>query len=133
MRAVGPAPDGDSEQALLQGVQAMPFHEDDHARWDARFATASALRNRTQRGSARGRAPGAREDARAERLSANAQGVGGRVSSGERIARPMVAVDTVLFAIKDGRLQTSLVGLRRGPGPGKWAFPEGLVPPPDIP
>ena len=39
----------------------------------------------------------------------------------------MVAVDTVLFAIKDGRLQTYLVELRRGPGRGKWAFPGGLV------
>src|SRR5258708_34507632 len=108
MRAVGPAPDGDSEQALLQGVQAMPFHEDDHAGGDARFATASALRNRTQRRSARGRAPRAREDARVEHLSANAHAIGG-VSSRERIARPMVAVDTVWFAIKDGRLRTYLV------------------------
>src|SRR5258708_7680555 len=115
MRAVGPAPDGDSRQALLQGVQAMPVHEDDHAGGDARFATASALRNRTQRRSARGRAPRAREDARAERLSANAQAVGGGVSAGERIARPMVAVDTVLFAIKDARLQTYLFEQRRGP------------------
>jgi 8-oxo-dGTP diphosphatase len=39
----------------------------------------------------------------------------------------MVAVDTVLFAIKDGRLQTFLVELRRGPGRGRWAFPGGLV------
>ena len=46
---------------------------------------------------------------------------------GERLARPMVAVDTVLFAINDGRLQTYLVELRRGPGRGRWAFPGGLV------
>jgi 8-oxo-dGTP diphosphatase len=39
----------------------------------------------------------------------------------------MVAVDTVLFAIMDGRLQTFLVELRRGPGRGRWAFPGGLV------
>ena len=39
----------------------------------------------------------------------------------------MVAVDTVLFAINDGRLQTYLVELRRGPGRGRWAFPGGLV------
>src|SRR5260370_2968165 len=126
MRAVGPAPDGDSEQALLQGVQAMPFHEDDHARWDARFATASALRNRTQRRSARGRAQGAREDARAERLSANAQAVGGGVSAGERIARPMVAVDTALFAIKDRPLQTYLVALPPRPLRRNRPFPAPL-------
>src|SRR5260370_22241562 len=105
MRAVGPAPDGDSEQALLQGVQAMPFHEDDHARWDARFATASALRNRTQRGSARGRAPGAREDARAERLSANAQAIGGRGSSGDRPPRPIRRADTARLPLTDSLLQ----------------------------
>jgi ADP-ribose pyrophosphatase YjhB (NUDIX family) len=45
----------------------------------------------------------------------------------EQPARPMVAVDSVLFAVKDGRLQTYLVELRRGPGRGKWAFPGGLV------
>jgi len=39
----------------------------------------------------------------------------------------MVAVDTVLFAINGGRLQTYLVELRRGPGRGRWAFPGGLV------
>ena len=39
----------------------------------------------------------------------------------------MVAVDSVLFAVKDGRLQTYLVELRRGPSKGKWAFPGGLV------
>ncbi|HUA31983.1 MAG TPA: NUDIX domain-containing protein [Candidatus Binataceae bacterium] len=39
----------------------------------------------------------------------------------------MVAVDTVLFAIKDGRLKTYLVELRGGPSRGKWAFPGGLV------
>lgn len=44
-----------------------------------------------------------------------------------RIARPKVAVDTVLFAIVDGRLRSYLVQLRRGPAAGKWAFPGGLV------
>jgi 8-oxo-dGTP diphosphatase len=39
----------------------------------------------------------------------------------------MVAVDTVLFAIKDDRLKTYLVELRGGPARGKWAFPGGLV------
>ena len=39
----------------------------------------------------------------------------------------MVAVDTVLFAINGGRLQTYLVELRHGPGRGRWAFPGGLV------
>jgi 8-oxo-dGTP diphosphatase len=39
----------------------------------------------------------------------------------------MVAVDTVLFAINETRLQTYLVELRRGPGRGRWAFPGGLV------
>jgi 8-oxo-dGTP diphosphatase len=53
-----------------------------------------------------------------------AAGVGER---GEKLARPMVAVDTVLFAINDGRLQTYLVELAHGPGRGRWAFPGGLV------
>jgi 8-oxo-dGTP diphosphatase len=39
----------------------------------------------------------------------------------------MVAVDTVLFAVNEGRVQTYLVELRRGPGRGRWAFPGGLV------
>ncbi|HJU28004.1 MAG TPA: NUDIX domain-containing protein [Candidatus Binataceae bacterium] len=44
-----------------------------------------------------------------------------------RLARPKVAVDTVLFAIRDGRLRCYLVRLKRGPHVGKWAFPGGLV------
>src|SRR5271169_501027 len=110
MRAVGPPADGDSRQALLQGVQAMPIHEDDHAGGNARFAAPPALRDRTDRGGARRREAGAGAHARAERLSANPQ----NVASGEQLARPMVAVDTVLFAINDGRLQTYLVELRGG-------------------
>src|SRR6202171_553063 len=105
----------------------MPVHEDDHARGYARFTATSALRNRTQRRSARGRQAGAREDARAERLSANAHQVADGAAAGERLARPVVAVDTVLFAINESRLQTYPVELRRGPGRGRWAFPGGLV------
>ncbi|MGH7226256.1 MAG: NUDIX hydrolase, partial [Gemmataceae bacterium] len=41
--------------------------------------------------------------------------------------QPKVAVDTVLFAVREGRLQTYLVQLRRGPARGKWAFAGGLV------
>src|ERR1700691_640885 len=100
----------------------MPVHEDDHARGDARFAATPSLRNRNDRGRARGREPRAGAHARVERLSANAPTV-----ASERLARPMVAVDTVLFAINDGRLQTYLVELARGPGRGRWAFPGGLV------
>jgi len=44
-----------------------------------------------------------------------------------RLARPKLAVDTVLFAIEDGRLRCYLVRLKRGPNSGKWAFPGGLV------
>jgi 8-oxo-dGTP diphosphatase len=36
-------------------------------------------------------------------------------------------VDTVLFAVDDGRLKVYLVQLRRGAQRGKWAFPGGLV------
>ena len=50
-----------------------------------------------------------------------------RDSRGAPLARPMVAVDTVLFAINEGRLQTYLVELARGTGRGRWAFPGGLV------
>jgi len=42
-------------------------------------------------------------------------------------ARPKVAVDTVLFATKDGPLKCYLVRLLDGPAAGKWAFPGRLV------
>jgi ADP-ribose pyrophosphatase YjhB (NUDIX family) len=45
----------------------------------------------------------------------------------QRLARPRVAVDAVLFAVERGRLRTYLVQLKRGPLRGKWAFPGGLV------
>jgi 8-oxo-dGTP diphosphatase len=48
-------------------------------------------------------------------------------SSKPRHARPKVAVDTVLFAIDEGRIKSYLVRLKRGPVAGKWAFPGGLV------
>ncbi len=41
--------------------------------------------------------------------------------------RPRVAVDTVLFAVDEGRLKTYLVQLKSGPLRGRWAFPGGLV------
>jgi ADP-ribose pyrophosphatase YjhB (NUDIX family) len=43
------------------------------------------------------------------------------------IARPKVAVDTVLFAIEGDRLKCYLVQLTAGAAAGKWAFPGGLV------
>ena len=43
------------------------------------------------------------------------------------IARPKVAVDTVLFAIERDRLKCYLVQLTAGEAAGKWAFPGGLV------
>jgi 8-oxo-dGTP diphosphatase len=42
-------------------------------------------------------------------------------------AYPRVAVDSVLFTIKDGVLQTLLVNIKKGPFAGRWAFPGGLV------
>jgi 8-oxo-dGTP diphosphatase len=47
--------------------------------------------------------------------------------NGPRLARPMVAVDTVLFAVNQGRLETYLIELARGTVRGRWAFPGGLV------
>jgi 8-oxo-dGTP diphosphatase len=44
-----------------------------------------------------------------------------------RPARPKVAVDSVLLAIKDGKLKAYLVQLRLGALRGRWAFPGGLV------
>jgi 8-oxo-dGTP diphosphatase len=44
-----------------------------------------------------------------------------------RLARPKLAVDTVLFALEDGRLKSYLVQLKQGTVAGKWAFPGGLV------
>jgi ADP-ribose pyrophosphatase YjhB (NUDIX family) len=46
---------------------------------------------------------------------------------GHRHARPRVAVDTVLFAIRDGGLRSYLVPIKSGPLLGKWAFPGGRV------
>src|ERR1700675_2963168 len=50
-----------------------------------------------------------------------------RGGSETEIARPKVAVDTVLFAIEGDRLKCYLVQLRTGAAAGKWAFPGGLV------
>ncbi|MGO9607389.1 MAG: NUDIX hydrolase [Candidatus Binataceae bacterium] len=47
--------------------------------------------------------------------------------SSHRLARPKVAVDTVLFAIQDRRLKAYLVQLGKGATRGRWAFPGGLV------
>ncbi|MGH8011452.1 MAG: NUDIX hydrolase [Candidatus Binataceae bacterium] len=44
-----------------------------------------------------------------------------------RLARPKVAVDTVLFAIEERRPRCYLVQLKRGKLAGRWAFPGGLV------
>jgi 8-oxo-dGTP diphosphatase len=44
-----------------------------------------------------------------------------------RLARPKLAVDTVLFALEGGRLKSYLVQLKQGAVAGKWAFPGGLV------
>lgn len=43
------------------------------------------------------------------------------------LARPKVAVDSVLFSIEGGRLRCYLVQLKGGDLAGKWAFPGGLV------
>jgi 8-oxo-dGTP diphosphatase len=57
----------------------------------------------------------------------DASASGDRVASSGRLARPKVAVDTVLFAIDDNRLRAYLVQLRRGTLRGRWAFAGGLV------
>lgn len=44
-----------------------------------------------------------------------------------RLARPKLAVDTVLFALEGGRLKSWLVQLTQGKVAGRWAFPGGLV------
>lgn len=44
-----------------------------------------------------------------------------------RDARPRVAVDTVLFALREHTLGCYLVQLRRGAAAGQWAFPGRLV------
>ncbi len=43
------------------------------------------------------------------------------------IARPMVAVDTVLFALESRGLKCYLARLAGGPAAGRWAFAGGLV------
>jgi 8-oxo-dGTP diphosphatase len=49
------------------------------------------------------------------------------VARATEIARPKVAVDTVLFAIEGDRLKCYLVQLTAGAAAGRWAFPGGLV------
>jgi 8-oxo-dGTP diphosphatase len=62
------------------------------------------------------------------REPANAKiGEGLTASREVQVARPKVAVDTVLFAIADGRLKCYLVQLNAGAAAGKWAFAGGLV------
>jgi 8-oxo-dGTP diphosphatase len=50
-----------------------------------------------------------------------------RIPRRSRDARPRVAVDTVLFAIREHQLECYLVELARGPAAGQWAFPGRLV------
>lgn len=50
-----------------------------------------------------------------------------RAAPDAAVARPKVAVDTVLFAIENRRLKCYLVQLASGPNAGKWAFAGGLV------
>lgn len=40
---------------------------------------------------------------------------------------PKVAVDLIIFTIKDEKLQTALVQMKKKPFEGMWAFPGGLV------
>lgn len=40
---------------------------------------------------------------------------------------PWVAVDVVIFTLKEGMLQALLVQVKDGPFAGRWAFPGGLV------
>jgi 8-oxo-dGTP diphosphatase len=51
----------------------------------------------------------------------------GAVARPIRLARPRIAVDTVLLAFERGRLQCYLVQLKSGAVAGQWAFPGGLV------
>ncbi len=38
-----------------------------------------------------------------------------------------VAVDTAIFTVRDGRLMTLLIQMKKKPFTGKWAFPGGLL------
>src|SRR5262250_3451479 len=106
----------------------MPVHEDDHPRRHPRFAPQSSLRSQPSRRRTRGGAEGAGADARVERLSNPAAAADhGAAQSADRFERPRVAVDIVLFAVRERQLETYLVQLARGPARGKWAFPGGLV------
>lgn len=40
---------------------------------------------------------------------------------------PIVAVDVVIFTVKDGKLQAILIKMKKKPFTGKWAFPGGRV------
>jgi 8-oxo-dGTP diphosphatase len=45
----------------------------------------------------------------------------------EKIQGPAVAVDTVVFAIRDAKLSTLLIKIGSGPYKNKWATPGGLI------
>src|SRR6266851_5426309 len=162
MRTIGSAVDGDSRQAFLQGLQTLPFHENDHLGGYLGLAASPPSSYRIGRSGTRRCEVSAREDAGIERLNSNhtLAEVFCRLNEAEiqpnnhdidridssssatefhsdsqsllpprsqRLARPKVAVDIVLFAAENGRLKCYLVQLKRGTLKSKWAFPGGLV------
>jgi len=48
-------------------------------------------------------------------------------SSSQLIIGPAVAVDTLIFAIREGKLNVLLIKIGGGPYQGKWALPGGIV------
>lgn len=47
--------------------------------------------------------------------------------AGPAFASLMVAVDTLIFSVIDGRLKVLLIQIASGPYKGKWALPGGLI------
>src|SRR5262249_30878958 len=130
-----------AQQALLQELQALRLHEDDHARRHAAGARGDALPDRARRRRARRRRAVAAPHARALRRMTRPTGAPriGAATDPERRAADAghaaprgdasvdVAVDIVAYALRAGELVAALVPVRgRGSGP-QHAFPGGRV------
>jgi 8-oxo-dGTP diphosphatase len=45
----------------------------------------------------------------------------------KKISTPLVAVDTLIFTVRENHLAVLLIKIKSGPYKGKWALPGGLV------